>query len=107
MSEVRRPDPGRREYRRETFLRTESARRAELSRTPEPPRPADTRLGQPREPHRVRLPRFNPEAFGRWSEGIARYMGTAKFIVYMTVVIVLWFGWNTLAPAHLRFDPYT
>ena len=55
----------------------------------------------------MRLPRFNPEAFGRWSEGIARYMGTAKFIVYMTVVIVLWFGWNTLAPAHLRFDPYT
>ena len=34
-------------------------------------------------------------------------MGTAKFLVYMTVVIVLWFAWNTLAPAGLRFDPYT
>jgi uncharacterized membrane protein len=34
-------------------------------------------------------------------------MGTAKFIVYMTVVIMLWFAWNTLAPAQLRFDPYT
>jgi hypothetical protein len=25
-------------------------------------------------------------------------MGTAKFIVYMTVVIGAWFAWNTLAP---------
>lgn len=65
------------------------------------------RLDQPREPGRVRLPRFDPEAFGRWSESIARYMGTAKFIVYMTVVITAWFAWNTLAPAHMRFDPYT
>lgn len=68
------------------------------------PRP---RLDQPREPARVRLPRFDPEAFGRWSEGIARYMGTAKFLVYMTVLIALWFAWNTLAPAQWRFDPYT
>ena len=65
------------------------------------------RLDQPIEPGRVRLPRFDPEAFGRWSESIARYMGTAKFIVYMTVVIGAWFLWNTLAPADLRFDPYT
>jgi uncharacterized membrane protein len=65
------------------------------------------RLDQPREPRRVRLPRFDPESFGRWSEAIARYMGTAKFLVYMTVVILLWFGWNTLAPSGLRFDPYT
>ncbi|MFI9644348.1 DUF1003 domain-containing protein [Micromonospora sp. NPDC051925] len=65
------------------------------------------RLDQPREPRGVKLPRFDAEAFGRWSEGIARGMGTANFIVYMTVVIALWFGWNTLAPADLRFDPYT
>jgi uncharacterized membrane protein len=65
------------------------------------------RLDQPAEPGRVRLPRFNPETFGRWSESIARYMGTAQFIVWMTVVIGAWFAWNTLAPAKLRFDPYT
>jgi uncharacterized membrane protein len=65
------------------------------------------RLDQPSEPRRVRLPRFDPESFGRWSEGIARYMGTAKFLVYMSVVILLWIGWNALAPANLRFDPYT
>ena len=65
------------------------------------------RLDQPRDPGRMQLPRFDPEAFGRWSEGIARYMGTAKFIVYMTVVIAAWFAWNTLAPKDMRFDPYT
>ncbi|GAB1643226.1 DUF1003 domain-containing protein [Krasilnikovia sp. MM14-A1259] len=69
--------------------------------------PRRDRLDQPVEPGRVRLPRFDPEAFGRWSESIARYMGTAKFIVYMTVVIGAWFAWNTLAPKPLRFDPYT
>src|SRR5690349_24357697 len=65
------------------------------------------RLDQPIEPGRVRLPRFDPEAFGRWSESIARYMGTAQFIVWMTIVIGAWFAWNTLAPKGLRFDPYT
>ena len=66
-----------------------------------------TRLDQPREPARLRMPRFDPETFGRWSEAIARFMGTARFLVWMTVVIALWIGWNTVAPPALRFDPYT
>jgi uncharacterized membrane protein len=66
-----------------------------------------SRLDLPREPRRLSLPRFDAEAFGRWSEGIARFMGTARFLVYMTVVIVLWIGWNVLAPRPWRFDPYT
>jgi uncharacterized membrane protein len=66
----------------------------------------EVRLDQPREPGRIQLPRFDPEAFGRWSETIARYVGTASFIVWMTVVIVVWFLWNGLAPGALRFDPY-
>lgn len=65
------------------------------------------RLDQPREPRGVRLPRFDPEAFGRWSEAIARFMGTYQFLVYMTVVIIVWIAWNSLTPAGLRFDPYT
>jgi uncharacterized membrane protein len=66
----------------------------------------ELKLDQPRDP-RLRLPRFDPEAFGRWSEAIARYMGTAKFIVYMTVFVLFWFGWNVFAPGGWRFDPYT
>lgn len=69
---------------------------------------ADRRkLDQPREPGRIKLPRFDPEAFGQWSEGIARFMGTAKFLVYMTVFILAWVVWNTLAPKTWQFDPYT
>jgi uncharacterized membrane protein len=69
--------------------------------------PRRDRLDQPVEPGRVRLPRFNPEAFGQISENIARYMGTAQFIVWMTLVIGVWFLWNTLAPSSWQFDPYT
>jgi uncharacterized membrane protein len=65
------------------------------------------RLDLPREPKRVTLPRFDAEAFGRWAEAIARFMGTARFLVYMTVVIVAWIGWNVLAPKPWQFDPYT
>jgi uncharacterized membrane protein len=65
------------------------------------------RLDQPRDRARVRLPRYDPEVFGRLSEAIARGMGTARFLVYMTVVIVIWFAWNTLAPPKVQFDPYT
>lgn len=73
----------------------------------EPRRDRADRLDQPIEPGRVRLPRFNPEAFGQISENIARYMGTAQFIVWMTIVIAAWFAWNTLAPRGWQFDPYT
>jgi uncharacterized membrane protein len=65
------------------------------------------RLDQPRVPGRINLPHWDAEAFGRLSEGIARFMGTARFLVYMTVFILAWLGWNALAPAGLRFDPYT
>ncbi|MEG3635030.1 DUF1003 domain-containing protein [Micromonospora palythoicola] len=65
------------------------------------------RLDLPREPRGFKLPRVDQETFGRWAEGIARGMGTANFIVYMTLVISAWFLWNTLAPAGMRFDPYT
>jgi uncharacterized membrane protein len=71
-----------------------------------PVRSTRGRLDQPHEA-RLRLPRYDPEAFGRWSEAIARFLGTARFLVYMTVVIVFWLAWNTLAPVSWRFDPYT
>ncbi len=64
------------------------------------------RLDQPREPRRSLLPRWDPEAFGRVSERTARFLGTGRFIVWMSVVIVLWVVWNTSAPADLRFDNY-
>ncbi|GLW62283.1 hypothetical protein Arub01_05270 [Actinomadura rubrobrunea] len=66
------------------------------------------RLDEPREPPRALLPRphYDPESFGRLSERIARFLGTARFLVYMTVFLCVWLSWNTLAPAQWRFDPY-
>lgn len=49
---------------------------------------------------------IDQEQFGRLSERIARFIGSWKFIAWMTVFIVGWLAWNTLAPSHLRFDPY-
>ncbi|MEJ8637236.1 DUF1003 domain-containing protein [Streptomyces sp. NPDC006475] len=69
------------------------------------PRPR-VRLDQPRAPRRALLPEYDPEAFGRFSERIARFLGTGRFIVWMTVIIIMWVVWNVSAPAGLRFDEY-
>ena len=54
----------------------------------------------------MRRPDYDPEAFGKLSERFARFMGTARFIVAMSVVIAGWVLWNLFAPGHLRFDTY-
>lgn len=67
------------------------------------------RIDQPREVRRRRfaLPvGLSEEAFGILSEKFARFMGTAYFIIGMTVFVAVWLLWNTLAPGDLRFDPY-
>ncbi|WP_030684769.1 DUF1003 domain-containing protein [Streptomyces sp. NRRL B-1347] len=64
------------------------------------------RLDQPRARRRKLLPDYDPEAFGRLSERIARFLGTGRFIVWMTVVIIMWVVWNVSAPESLRFDNY-
>jgi uncharacterized membrane protein len=65
------------------------------------------RLDQPREVRRALIsrPQVDPETFARFAERFARFMGTARFLVYMTVFVALWLLWNTLAPQSLQFDP--
>src|SRR5438067_6345843 len=64
------------------------------------------RLDQPRQVRRRWLPRWDAEAFGKLSERFARFLGTARFLVYMTVFILVWLGWNVAAPRGLRWDGY-
>ncbi|MEV6031167.1 DUF1003 domain-containing protein [Nonomuraea sp. NPDC052116] len=64
------------------------------------------RLDEPRALRRSLRPHYDPEAFGRLSEQIARFLGTARFIVYMTVVVAIWVIWNAFAPPNIKFDPY-
>jgi uncharacterized membrane protein len=70
-------------------------------------RSSATRLDQPREGRRslVPTPTYDPEAFGRLSERIARFIGTGRFLVYMTVFVVVWLVWNIVAET-LIFDEY-
>jgi uncharacterized membrane protein len=63
-------------------------------------------LDTPRETRRTLRPNIDAEAFGRLSEKFARFLGTARFLVYMTVFVLSWVLWNTLAPADLRFDEF-
>ena len=68
--------------------------------------PRNNGLDTPREPRRSIRPNYDPEVFGRLSERFARFLGTARFLVYMTVFVLSWVFWNALAPRDLRFDDY-
>jgi uncharacterized membrane protein len=46
------------------------------------------------------------DRFGRFAEQFARFMGTASFLIWMTVFVLFWVGWNALAPEDLRWDDY-
>jgi len=64
------------------------------------------RIDQPRDVRPgVSLPRMDSEAFGRMSERVARFLGTWRFIGYMTMFIAAWLLWNVFAPKGLQFDP--
>jgi uncharacterized membrane protein len=53
------------------------------------------RLDQPRELRRgLPRPHYDPEAFGRFSETIARFIGTARFLVIQTVIVIVWIAYN-------------
>ncbi|MBP7903119.1 MAG: DUF1003 domain-containing protein [Candidatus Planktophila sp.] len=63
-------------------------------------------LDTPRETRRSLRANYDPDSFGRLSERFARFLGTAKFLVYMTVFVFSWVLWNSFAPADLRWDKY-
>jgi uncharacterized membrane protein len=71
-------------------------------------RAAANRLDQPRETRRALLPRpgLSQERFGVWSEQFARFMGTAVFLIAMTVFVIVWVVWNVATTKNLRFDNY-
>ena len=67
--------------------------------------PREARLDTPKGVRRTG-PRYDTEAFGRFAETIARFIGTARFLVLQTAVVIGWIGWNIVLPAHLRFDEF-
>src|SRR5215210_445528 len=67
------------------------------------------RLNTPGRLRRSTLPtlKVDRDAFGKFAEGFARFMGTARFLVGMTVIIVVWVIWNVpFGPPRPQFDQY-
>jgi uncharacterized membrane protein len=54
-------------------------------------------LDQPKSDRRVTLrPTYDPETFGRLSERIARFFGTARYLAIQTLLVVAWISYNGL-----------
>jgi uncharacterized membrane protein len=49
--------------------------------------------------------RLNPDAVGQFAEGIARFLGTGRFLAVQTIIVVVWITLN-VAAVRLRWDPY-
>jgi uncharacterized membrane protein len=72
------------------------------------------RLDQPRGArHGLAIPRLDADAVGRWSEEIARFFGTARYLLIQTVIVIVWIAFNgymTFRWHHSHgskpFDPY-
>ncbi len=64
------------------------------------------RLDQPLERGRSLRPTVDSETAGRVSERVARFLGSWRFLGYMTFVVFSWLLWNILAPSEFRVDAF-
>ena len=62
-----------------------------------------TDLTTPRQRRRVGI-HYDPDAFGSFSESIARFLGTGRYLVIQSIVVVTWVIVNIYKP--LQFDGY-
>jgi uncharacterized membrane protein len=65
----------------------------------------DDRLDRPAAARRFSRRRVrSTDRFGRLSEGVARFLGTPRFIVYLTLFCIAWLAWNFLVDEDWQFD---
>ncbi len=50
-------------------------------------------------------PSYDPDAFGRLSERLARFLGTGRYLAAQTVIVLAWIALNAAAWS-LRWDKY-
>ncbi|HUN31217.1 MAG TPA: DUF1003 domain-containing protein [Trebonia sp.] len=48
---------------------------------------------------------YDADTFGRFSEALARFLGTGRYLVAQTVFVILWIALNVLSFIH-HWDPY-
>jgi uncharacterized membrane protein len=93
-------------------------RRPDRKREKKPEKKTEDRSRTPRldVPREVRSPLWgrildratapDQDRLGRFAERFARFLGTARFLIYMTLFVVVWVGWNWAVPKGARFDDY-
>lgn len=64
------------------------------------------RLDQPLERGRSLRPTVDADTAGRVSEKVARFLGSWRFLGYMTFAVFSWLLWNIVAPGDLRIDAF-
>ncbi len=66
------------------------------------------RLDTPKEIRRSFLPRVqrNPDTVGRIAERFARFMGTGRFLLYMSGFVVVWITLNVVGAKSHHWDTY-
>jgi uncharacterized membrane protein len=50
-------------------------------------------------------PVYDPDAFARFAESLARFLGTGRYLAGQTIIVAAWIILN-VAAASLRWDPY-
>ncbi len=48
---------------------------------------------------------YDADAFARWAESIARFLGTGRYLAGQTLFVILWVALNVVASAQ-AWDPY-
>jgi uncharacterized membrane protein len=66
---------------------------------------ARQRLDTPRTSRRRFRPRVDIEAVGRYSESLARFLGTGRYLAIQTIFVIIWILLNLFA-VKLEWDPY-
>lgn len=66
---------------------------------------ARQRLDTPRTSRRSLSFNLDPEAVGQFSESIARFLGTGRYLLWQTVLVIVWISLNLFA-IRWRWDPY-
>jgi uncharacterized membrane protein len=61
-------------------------------------------LSTPRQRRRFGV-HYDREAFGAFSELLARALGTARYLIFQSFVCLFWLAWNIGMPDEWRFDP--
>lgn len=50
-------------------------------------------------------PSYDPDAFARFAENLARFLGTGRYLAAQTIIVILWISLNAVAWS-LRWDKY-